>query len=81
MELVESKTKGRGRKTWNECVKVDMKRQGSVKDDAYNRDKRKSLETVQHCFSVVMRVWFFMNCVLLTLNVSTSSSSIKFSGG
>jgi len=31
-----TKTKGRGRMTWNECVKVDMKRLGLVKDDAQN---------------------------------------------
>jgi len=33
------------------------------------------LETVQHCLSAVMRVWSFMDCVLVTLNVSSSSSS------
>jgi len=27
------KGKGSDRKTWNECVKVDMKRLGLVKDD------------------------------------------------
>jgi len=27
----------KSRKTWNECVKVDMKRFGLVKDDAHNR--------------------------------------------
>jgi len=30
-------------KTWNECVKVDMKRFDLVKDDAHNRDKWRSL--------------------------------------
>jgi len=34
-----TKSKGKGRKTWNECVKVDMKRLGLVKDDAHNRKK------------------------------------------
>jgi len=33
------------------------------------------LVTVQHCLSAVMRVWSFINCVLLMLNVSSSSSS------
>jgi len=27
------------------------------------------LETVQHCLSAVMSVWFFMDFVLVTLNV------------
>jgi len=27
---------GRGRKTWNECVKVDMNRLGLVKDGVHN---------------------------------------------
>jgi len=35
-------SKGRGRKTWNERVKVDTKRLGLVKDDAHNRDKWRS---------------------------------------
>jgi len=44
--LVEGiKSKGRGRMTWNECVKVDMKRLGCVEDDAHNRDKWTSLTT------------------------------------
>jgi len=29
----------RGRKTWSEFVKVDIKRLGLVKDDAHNPDK------------------------------------------
>jgi len=44
--LVEgTKTKGRGRKTWNEWMKVDMNRLGLVKNDAHNRDKWRSLNT------------------------------------
>jgi len=31
-----TKTKGRDRETWNECVKVDMKRLGFVQDVAHN---------------------------------------------
>jgi len=31
--------KGRGRNTWNECVKVEKKMLGLVKDDAHNREK------------------------------------------
>jgi len=31
-----TKSKGRDRKTWNECVKVDIKSLGLVKDDARN---------------------------------------------
>jgi len=38
-QIVKKGTKGRGRMTWNECVKVDRKRLGLVKDDAHNRDK------------------------------------------
>jgi len=36
LQVEGSKSKGRGRKTWNEGVKVDMKRCGLVKDDAHN---------------------------------------------
>jgi len=43
LQVEGTKKKGRGRKTWNECVKVDMKRLGLVKDDAYSRDKWRSL--------------------------------------
>jgi len=32
------------------------------------------LETVQHCLSAVMRVWSFMDCVLVKLKISSSSS-------
>jgi len=37
-ELQVEGTKGneRSRRTWNECVKVDMKRLGLVKDDDHN---------------------------------------------
>jgi len=35
--------KGRGRNTWNECVKVEKKMLGLVKDDAHNREKRRSV--------------------------------------
>jgi len=31
--------KVRGEVKWNECIKIDMKRLGLVKDDAHNRDK------------------------------------------
>jgi len=40
-----TKTKGRGRKTWNECVKVVLKMLGLVKDDDHNRDKWKPSNT------------------------------------
>jgi len=43
LQLEGSTSKGRGRKTWNECVKVDMKRRGFSEDDAPNRDRWKSL--------------------------------------
>jgi len=45
LEAEGEKTKKRSRKTWNECVKVDMKRLGLVKNDARNRDKCWSLTT------------------------------------
>jgi len=48
----------RGRKTWNECVKVDI-RPGLLKDVAQNRDRWKSLTTgnsPQHCLRAVMRL-------------------------
>jgi len=32
------------------------------------------LETVQLCISAIIRVWCFMDCVLVTLNVIISSS-------
>jgi len=75
LQVERTKIKGRSRKTWIECVKVDMKRFGLVKEDAHNRDKWRSLTTgaVQHCLSAVMREWFFMDCVLVTLNISSSS--------
>jgi len=38
-EFEGTKTKRRGRKMWNECVKVDMQWLGLVKDDAHNRDE------------------------------------------
>jgi len=28
------------------------------------------LGTVQHCLSVIQRLWFFMNCILVTLKVN-----------
>jgi len=31
--------------TWNECVKVDMKKLGFGEDDAHNRDKWRCLTT------------------------------------
>jgi len=45
LQVEGTKSKGRGRKTWNECGKVDMKRLGLVKDDAHNPDKWRSLTT------------------------------------
>jgi len=36
------------RKMWNECVKIDMEWLGSVKEDAYNRDKWRSLAIGKH---------------------------------
>jgi len=49
-----TKIKGRGRKTWNECVKIDMKRLGLVEYDARNQDMCRSLttgnrKTLPHC--------------------------------
>jgi len=32
----ETTDKGRGRKTWKECLKVDMKMLGLVNDDAHS---------------------------------------------
>jgi len=41
-----TKSMGRDKKTWNECVTVDMNRLGLVKVDAHNRDyKWRSLTT------------------------------------
>jgi len=34
---------GRGRKTWNECVKVHMKRLGLINNNAHNREKWRNL--------------------------------------
>jgi len=56
-------------------VKVDLKRLGLVNDDAQNRDKWRSL-TTGNCLSTVMRVGSYMDCVLVTLNVSSSSNNI-----
>jgi len=39
------KGKGRGRNAMNECVKVDMKRYGLVRDDAHNRDPVQEFDT------------------------------------
>jgi len=59
---------------WNECVKVDMKRLGLVKDDAHNRGKWRSLTTgnrptLPQCGNAGV---VFMDCVLVMLNVSNS---------
>jgi len=43
-----TKNNGRGRKMWNECVTVNIKRLDLVKDDAHNRDKWRSL-TAGNC--------------------------------
>jgi len=45
LQVVGTMGKGRSRRTWNKSVKVDMKRFGLVKDDAYNQDKWKCLAT------------------------------------
>ena len=37
LEVVGGARKGRGRKTWMECVKKDMKECGLKKEDAQNR--------------------------------------------
>jgi len=34
-----------GGRLWNECVKIDIKRLGLVKDDAHNQDMWRSLTT------------------------------------
>jgi len=34
-----TKARGKGTKTYNECVKIDMKWFGLVKDEAHNPDK------------------------------------------
>jgi len=39
LQIEETKSKGKGRQTRYECVKVDKKKLGLVKDDAHNRDK------------------------------------------
>jgi len=39
LQVETTKGKGRGRMTWNECVKIEMKRLGLVKEDAQNRNK------------------------------------------
>jgi len=48
LQVEGTKSKGRGRITWNECVKVDMKWLGLVKDGARNGDKWRSLTTGNH---------------------------------
>ena len=35
--------KGRGKKTWSECVAADMKKLGLKKEDAQNRQKWSSI--------------------------------------
>jgi len=58
----------RGKKTWNECVKVDMKKLGLVKDNAQNRIKWRNLTTgnrptLPQCgYEGVI----FMDCVIVT---------------
>jgi len=37
-QIEREKSKGRGIKTWKECVKVDIKRFDLVKDNAQNRN-------------------------------------------
>jgi len=40
-----TKSKGKGRRTWNDSVKVDIKSPILIKDDAHNRDEWRSLTT------------------------------------
>ncbi len=39
LEAIGGIKKGRGKKTWNECVAADMKKLGLKKEDAQNRQK------------------------------------------
>jgi len=61
----------RGRKLCNECVKVDIKRLGFVKEDVRNEDRWRSLTTGNRprCLTAVMKMWSFTDCVLVSLSV------------
>jgi len=39
LQVEGAKGKGRGKKIWNKCVKVDKKSLGLVRNDAQNEDK------------------------------------------
>jgi len=43
-----TKSKGRGSRTWNECVNVYMKRIDLVKKDAHDQNKWRSMGTGNH---------------------------------
>jgi len=43
LKVEGTKSKGSVRIMWNECLKVDMKRLGLVKEDARDQDKWKRL--------------------------------------
>jgi len=51
LQVEGTKSKGRGRKMWNEFVKIDMEKLGLVKDDAHNRGKWRSF-TSGNCSSL-----------------------------
>jgi len=57
LQIEGTKSMGRSRKTWNVCVKVDMKKPGLINDDARNWDMGEiwQPETVQHCVGAEMR--------------------------
>jgi len=74
LQVEGTKGKGRGRKdkTWNEYVKVDIKKLGLGKDDAHLPDKWRSLTIANR---PILPQWgnecvILMECVLLTLNVN-----------
>jgi len=54
-------------------VKVGIEKLGLVKDDAHNRDKWRSLTTGNRP-TLPQSGKSFMDCILITLNASSSSS-------
>jgi len=78
-------SKGRGRKTWNEWVKIDMKKLGLLKEDDLIGISGGVwiLGTIQHCLSAVKKVWFFMDSFihnvkrLITLNANDDDLKTK----